>query len=369
MPIFPTSSATAIPEEISSAQNGGSAFVQVSIELMMREDISPAALKLYMFLLYYSGPKNSAWPSQSRLAERMHLTERRIRTLLGELVEAGLIFVSHNTGTSNTYHLRKFQLKSSGRNSHASTEQNNQGERKDSSDHVHDLESINMCESPSQDFAQAKNSKTPENPVTQDSEQIQKLFESVGMSTILSQELTLQVLSFKRDISYVKQIIESSRSSKISNPVGFIRFMVLRNAVPITKQSILQKMPRKAPENKPPLDFEKYTSGKYAFLLGEKQESGTETKSDLEKLDLITTPQVCCEVDNVITQSWLKTKTLLRMTGNVSEKSLQHIKLRVATNNTIQIYYPSWLSLSQSQQNWISEALTSVLGDNYTVTI
>ncbi|NWJ46790.1 MAG: helix-turn-helix domain-containing protein [Chloroflexi bacterium] len=249
-------------------------FVQIPLELIRESEISPAALKLYMILLSYSGVDNCAYPSQSRLAIDMKLTERRVRTLLVELLEANLVEIIHRAGTSNLY----IPLWKAGRE----VEENFRRERKNSSDNLHEHDLNHVCEKnsvsetiPDTDTGIASKVTLAEN--TQNDKQISTLLISAGISLVMAQELARVIRQNNRDISYVKLLIETSQEKYIHNPIGFIRFMILRNAEPVNKPVSTRPKQRKSPPSasQTPLDFSKYLTGKYAYLTG--TTSGEET--------------------------------------------------------------------------------------------
>ncbi|MEI7555181.1 helix-turn-helix domain-containing protein [Candidatus Chlorohelix sp.] len=241
-------------------------FVQIPLELIRETEISPAALKLYMIILSYSGvDNNSAFPSQSRLASDMKLTERRVRTLLVELLEANLVEIIHRAGTSNLY----IPLWKAGREA----EENFRGERKNSSANLHEHDLKHVCEKNSisetisDTDIEAVSTDTPcEN--TENDKQISTLLVSAGISFVMAQELTPIIRQNNRDISYVKSLIETSQEKYIHNPIGFIRFMILRNAEPVSKKINARSKQPKNPTaaTQTPLDFSKYLTGKYAYL-------------------------------------------------------------------------------------------------------
>lgn len=56
--------------------------------------ISPAALRVYLFLAWMAGRDGMCFPGQAYIAKAMNRKERTIRDLLGELEKAGLITIS-----------------------------------------------------------------------------------------------------------------------------------------------------------------------------------------------------------------------------------------------------------------------------------
>jgi len=254
------------------------AFVPVPVELLRSDSLSSVSLKLYLILLSYCGPKTIAWPSQGRLAQDMHLSERRVRRLLVELVEAKLVEVKHCNGSSNTYTLRKYSLREVEQIEAATkpispAEENFRGERKKISDHVHEAESKNMCEEKAQK-TENKVDRTYPLEAGNSNKELQPLIDIFvfdGISAEMGLELARLVVKNGRGADYVKLISEASHKPQVHNPIGFIRFMVLRNVEPdFSNRFKPQKRPTKSPLNnsaKPgAIDFEKYTSGKYAYL-------------------------------------------------------------------------------------------------------
>ncbi len=246
-------------------------FVQVPVELL-KSDLSSSALRLYLLLLSYGGPKSCAWPGQTRLAADLKLSERRVRDLLTELETAGLIKIEHVAGTSNLYHLQRFELRGlpgkkqtpQKEESLTTPAESFQGERQKSATELHVLESKNMCE---EKTLARKNDEVKEEANNQLMNIKEELIHA-GLTSIMATELTEIVLSNKRDSEYVKHLIAASLAKGIHNPIGFIRFMILRNSDPA-----IPKPRPKLEKSKPtqPIDFAKYTSGKYAYLTSNRE--------------------------------------------------------------------------------------------------
>ncbi len=261
-------------------KRGNGAFVQVPVELLRGDNLSPAALKLYMILLSYCGPKAIAWPSQERLAQDMHLSERRVRGLMTELGNAGIVYVKHCIGSSNTYVVQKYSLGGGEQNESVTTpfektaEENFRVERKKISAHVHELEFKNLCEEKADKTGNVTRETYRSDGASVENEFtiLVDLFVSSGMSLEMGLELAQVSRKNNRDDSYVNLLIEASHSPEVHNPIGFIRFMVLRNAEPTmaSKRGIKHSQPRSKTLANQPLDFTKYTSGKYAYLTNPK---------------------------------------------------------------------------------------------------
>ncbi len=80
------------------------AFVQVPSNLL-RVNITPVlAFKLYVLLLDYAWDKSFCFPSQTRLAYDLGITERSVRRLLYRLQDLGYLSIER-TDTHNIYHL------------------------------------------------------------------------------------------------------------------------------------------------------------------------------------------------------------------------------------------------------------------------
>jgi len=242
-------------------------FVQVPVELL-KSEVSSSALRLYLLLLSYGGPKSTAWPGQSRLANDLQLSERRVRNLLTELAAAGLIRIEHVAGTSNLYHLHRFELRSlpgKGAATHEATpEQKCQGDRNYSSTELHVLESKIVCDEKPQSEGNSEQEGVYLSLLTT----LEKELLKTEMSRLVAKELAGILANNGRDLEYIQTLITASQDKAIHNPIGFIRFMVLRNAEPIrsARSNTRRKVGKTLPETTPPIDFSKYTTGKYAYL-------------------------------------------------------------------------------------------------------
>jgi DNA-binding Lrp family transcriptional regulator len=267
-------------------------FVQIPVGLIANPNITPAALKLYLVLMAYCGPKSCAWPSQARLAEEMHITERRVRDLLKELTDEGIITVAHHTGATNTYYVDKHRVKKQPLRVtqpeiyFRGEEENCRGDRKYTSADIYDLKHV--CEEPLSEIAFSEievtdNDTQPEyatplpdvsfpapTPDTKETSEIRALLAPSGLSESLIQELAVFVTSKNRDVEYVRRIVQASQVSGIHNPPGYIRYMLLNNAEPVpVKENKPVKESREyksQPKSPTPIDFSKYTTGKYAYL-------------------------------------------------------------------------------------------------------
>jgi len=258
-------------------------FVQIPVVVITNPNITTAALKLYMVLMAYCGAKSCAWPSQARLAEEMHISERRVRDLLKELTDEGLITVAHQMGTTNTYYVDKYRVKKPV----AVPEENCRGDRKNTSADIHELKHV--CEEPISENAFSENEDTDKDsqpeyatplpevsfpaspPDTRETSEIKTLLLSSGLPESLSRELAVFVTSKSRDVEYVRRVIQSSQEPGIHNPPGYVRYMLLNNAEPmLVKESKLVKESRERKSQAKPtqtIDFSKYTTGgKYAYL-------------------------------------------------------------------------------------------------------
>ncbi|NWJ53230.1 MAG: helix-turn-helix domain-containing protein, partial [Bacteroidetes bacterium] len=185
-------------------------FVQIPVNIIANPNITPAALKLYLVLMAYCGAKSCAWPSQARLAEEMHITERRVRDLLKELTDEGLITVAHHTGATNTYYVDKHRVKKQPLRVvqpeiyFRGEEEKCRGDRKYTSADIYDLKHV--CEEPLSEIAFSEIEDTqPEyaTPLpevsfpdpTEETSEIRALLAPSGLSESLIQELAVFVTS------------------------------------------------------------------------------------------------------------------------------------------------------------------------------
>jgi hypothetical protein len=81
-------------------------FTQVPNTILTRSDISPGAKLCYAALLMYGRQKGSCFPGQGRLAADIGVSDRSVRTYLGELRDVGLVQITRRgLGKSNVYRL------------------------------------------------------------------------------------------------------------------------------------------------------------------------------------------------------------------------------------------------------------------------
>ncbi|NWJ46960.1 MAG: helix-turn-helix domain-containing protein [Chloroflexi bacterium] len=266
-------------------------FVQIPVNIIANPNLTPAALKLYLVLMAYCGPKPCAWPSQARLAEEMHITERRVRDLLKELTDEGLITVAHHMGATNTYYVDKHRVKkqpvpplpvAQPEIYFRGEEENSRRDRKYISAYIHELNHV--CEEPLSEIAFSEIEDTdnatplPEvsfpapTPETGEMREIRALLAPSGLSESLIQELAVFVTSKNRDVEYVKRIVQASQVSGIHNPPGYVRYMLLNNAEPVPvkeSKSVKESRERKSqPKSPAAIDFSKYApGGKYGYLV------------------------------------------------------------------------------------------------------
>lgn len=77
-------------------------------EVLGANQLSLPARYLYCVLLKHSGQDDKCFPSQDTLALTLGYTPRHIRTLLTELVHAGLVYkVRHGWNRANNYYVAK----------------------------------------------------------------------------------------------------------------------------------------------------------------------------------------------------------------------------------------------------------------------
>ena len=271
MPILQTQAK--IEDDFSTLETSSGYFVQLPVELL-KSDLSSSALRLYLLLLSYSGPKSCAWPGQARLAADLKLSERRVRDLLTELEVANLIKIEHIAGTSNLYHIHRFELRSlpGKRASESTPAEKFQGERQKSSAELHVLESKNMCEEMVSSGNSEKDGKATVNPIASAEEE----FIQAGLPPLMATELAQIAFSNRRELKYIRTLITASQEKSIHNSVGFIRFMVLRNADPTSTIRPKTRTKPEKPNPTQPIDFAKYTTGKYAYLTNRKELMGSE---------------------------------------------------------------------------------------------
>ncbi|QAT40992.1 helix-turn-helix domain-containing protein [Clostridium sp. JN-9] len=81
-------------------------FTMIPNEIMSNKNISHGAFKLYCILNSYCyGSKDTCFPSQNTLAQRMNKCIRTIQRYLKELIENGIIIIKRRGSVSNLYQL------------------------------------------------------------------------------------------------------------------------------------------------------------------------------------------------------------------------------------------------------------------------
>lgn len=355
--------------ELSTSKSSGQ-FVQIPLELVRESEISPAALKLYLVLLSYAGSDAFAFPSQTRLAADMRLSERRVRSLLHELLETGLLEIRYRAGTSNLY---VPLLRSGGK-----AEDNFRGGRKNSSAYLHEHDLKHVCsnttsveqleqtdakdtnasiESPSNILAVVPS----ETRTAEKEEEIVTILVEAGLTHAMGVELARVVEQNERNISYVKLIVETSRAKYIHNPIGFIRFMLLRNAEPVSKPSRTQpKQNKRMVSPQAPLDFSKYVDGKYAYLTG----TTRLTQPSLPAMDEPEQPDTEVEIallPETQVVNWHTIRRKLELSGEFTSKLLQYGKLKYcAETSCYRLIFPDWVDFTAKQKLTLERELTNL---------
>lgn len=81
-------------------------FTQVPNHVLVSEKISPGAKLAYAMLLKYAWQNDYCFPGQQRLAKDMGVTDRSVRTYLGELEDKRFITIrQRGQGKPNLYEL------------------------------------------------------------------------------------------------------------------------------------------------------------------------------------------------------------------------------------------------------------------------
>lgn len=69
-------------------------FTMIPNGILRRPDITPGAKLTYMVLLSYAWQDDQTFPGQERMARDMGVSDRSVRTYLGQLEESGLISIT-----------------------------------------------------------------------------------------------------------------------------------------------------------------------------------------------------------------------------------------------------------------------------------
>lgn len=90
-------------------------FTQIPNVLLRRPDLTVGAKLTYMVLLSYAWQQDSCFPGQLRMAADMGVSDRSVRTYLGELIAKGLLDVRRRgLGLTNLYLLKRIPLNGTG---------------------------------------------------------------------------------------------------------------------------------------------------------------------------------------------------------------------------------------------------------------
>jgi hypothetical protein len=256
-------------------------FVQVPVELLKENICSPVALKLYLVLLSYCGKGDKAWPGQSRLAQDMGLSERRVRDILGELERVKLLSILPRTGTSNVYHLHCLVSQSKAneqaekfRGERKYPAETGEKVRKNPSAEVHDLESYRVESQQTYQVCEVLQEVDPlvETKASNNSgmqREMQQKLQQAGVSKTAANSMVLLALHNKRDIIYLERLLEWVKTQpNISNPAAYLATLIKLDVNPPDSNiSVTPTSKQKGPTYG--IDWTKYSpGGKYAYLAG-----------------------------------------------------------------------------------------------------
>lgn len=79
-------------------------FVFVQTPLPVMEDLKPAPLAIFQWIVHFANAEQRCWPGQALLVERAHVSESSVRRYIAELIERGYLHVTRRgQGRSNLY--------------------------------------------------------------------------------------------------------------------------------------------------------------------------------------------------------------------------------------------------------------------------
>ncbi|NWJ47416.1 MAG: helix-turn-helix domain-containing protein [Chloroflexi bacterium] len=212
-------------EQFSYSLHESEQFVQVPLDVL-KADISPAALKLYMVMLSFARQSVSCWASHRRLAEEMGLQPRRVIDLIKELEAAALISVESRAreGQTNIYRLQRRASKPKTTQSYAkSCEGTTQGKThdslQDSASNIHEskLHELNTTTPVALDVTDKKIDHSSEISVdseNQSQREICSLLLQCGITTHSAKKLAKIAFQNKRSAKEIEELIQTVRGNE-----------------------------------------------------------------------------------------------------------------------------------------------------------
>jgi Helix-turn-helix domain len=216
-------------------------FVMLPHELLENSDLKPETLKLWLVLKKLARRFSACSPTLAELANLMQLQPRRLRDLIKELENAGLITVHRNASPnlSNIYCLKSFGLEENLTKPFIIPEGNFVPETRQSST----TDPAINHRLPLQNFATESDSlkkinqdSQPEKFVAQNklcevNSFVSLLLEN-GISSSRASKLAQKLVEAQKDISYLENAILASRSDTVRNRAAYLVYLLEHDIVP-----------------------------------------------------------------------------------------------------------------------------------------
>ena len=266
-------------------------FVQVPLDVL-KADISPAALKLYMVMLSFARQSVSCWASHRRLAEEMGLQTRRVIDLIKELEAAALISVESRAkeGQTNIYRLQRRASKPKTAQTHANSsegamQEKTHGSLQNSAPNIHESNSHELYTTTAvalevSEIKVENSSEIRDNTENQAQREIHSLFLQCGISSYSAKKLAKIAFQNKRSANEIEELIQTVRGNgRVENIPAYVTRLVELNcfntgdyAATNTRSSATRNntygVSYSNPKPDKPTDFSKYApGGKYWYLV------------------------------------------------------------------------------------------------------
>ncbi|MEI7554559.1 helix-turn-helix domain-containing protein [Candidatus Chlorohelix sp.] len=263
-------------------------FVQVPLDVL-KADISPAALKLYMVMLSFARQSVSCWASHRRLAEEMGLQPRRVIDLIKELETAALISVESRAkeGQTNIYRLQRRAAKSKTAQTYVKScegamQKKTHDSLQDSASNIHESNSHELNTTTTVVALKVTETKVESlSEISSDSEnQVQReicsLLFQCGITIHSAKKLAKIALQNKRSAKEIEELIQTVRGNeRVENIPAYITRLVELNCYNSganqrfsANRNNSSGLPYSNTKPEKPADFSKYApGGKYWYLV------------------------------------------------------------------------------------------------------
>jgi len=248
-------------------------FVQTRTDFLRWPGFSPTFKVLYQILCSYAAEGARAWPGQVRLAEECGVSERTIRTVLDELVAAGLLTIKRQgLNKPNLYYIHKLPTlppTADRQNLPVQSGKIRRSRPAESAGEIHpdQIHPDQIHPPPPTPSAHIPAALAPV-VVDQVRADAQLIVERLGIDQESACELAATAVANKRAEGYVADLVAYVTSTTgLDNPAGVLVWLIMENKHRRLGVSGAPQSPRRrAPRDPTGLDPQKYLEGKYAHL-------------------------------------------------------------------------------------------------------